>query len=59
MRSKYLIEFMQLCLEHLLVRKHSLIFGDHCGRKRAAEGVFYNILIPAGTEEKSEGMESS
>jgi hypothetical protein len=29
-RSKHLIEFMQSCLKHLLVRKHSLVFG---GRK--------------------------
>ena len=49
--EQVLIELMKPCLEHLLVRKHSLVFGNHCGRKRAAEGVFYNLLIPAGAWE--------
>ena len=39
---------MQFCLEHLLVRKHSHVFGNHCVEKRVAEGVFHNFLIPAG-----------
>jgi hypothetical protein len=38
-------------MEHLLVRKNSLVFGNHCGGKRVAEDVSCNLLIPAGTWE--------
>ena len=46
----------QSCLKHLLVRKHSLVFGNHCRGKRAADGVFYNLLIPCWRREEVRWM---